>query len=121
MENKKWKMSICPRLEEGMSLQLVSDLFGQLVANQLVGLSQERFEFPLVKRIKALEGYPMIAGDIRRRLDAVALHELGKLLRGTFERHHMITLRLERKNDKHLIANAQQEIILPLDALSDVG
>ena len=98
--------------------QLVANFFGEFVVDQLVGVFEEVFQLFPVDGIEIFERDPVIASNIRRGEDAFTFNQLSKLLRRAFERQLGRILRVQPRNCKHLLANAEQQIVSPLNAFS---
>src|SRR5258705_6147113 len=100
--------------------QLFAHLRRQLVVDELVGVFQKLLQFELGESVEILERDPVVTSNVRSRNYAFVLDQFRKLLRGAFERQLSGILCIQPSNSKHFLADAEEQIIAPLNTLRDV-
>ena len=96
------------------------DFFRKLVSHQFISGRKQPLQLAFRQHIEAFKRYPMVTSDVRCGYDAFLFGQFGELLRCTLERHTVVGGRLQREHAEHLVADAHQQIIFPLDPFGNV-
>src|SRR5712691_8193475 len=108
-------------LRSAVLFKLSLHLLRQLLKNEIVGITYQRFQLPFTQHIELSERDPVITRRVGRRIDAVLFGQFGKLLRSTLERKTILRCAFQNCDGEHLAANLEDQIVSPLNFFSDVG
>src|SRR5258705_7750364 len=100
--------------------ELFAHLRRQLIVDELVGVFQKVLQFALGDSVEILERDPVVTSHVRSRNYTFVLYQFRKLLWSAFERQLGGILCIQPSNGKHFLADAEEQIIAPLNTLRDV-
>ncbi len=116
-----WRLEVessyfAPRSSQGFDL--LSGFGRELFEHETIRFYDEIPPFPVAEAGEAFVVYPFVFGQIRGRRKAAPSDQFFKVFRSGLERPRDRDL-VGAKYEKHLVANAEAEVIVPFDGFGD--